>query len=249
MFTRLPTPLRSTVTGLVTAALTATAVAQVPPAGPRPSPQANPPGPVMAGGTGTPKGADTAPITPSTPAVKAVQDLLGKAVTAATTAGKSHDLLGLLTKADRDRLGDHAGDWSDVDAAAESFAAAWRAKFGTSFTLADKGPIAFTEPTMHVAGLTPTTGPDTSAAAPVTVTLTGPARRLAAAVRVAPEGKDQYRIELGDAATAATLHDRVLRELKGITADQRSWPTDVDQAYVYVTQRVMSALGEPVTPR
>ena len=99
---------------------------------------------------------------------------------------------------------------------------------------------------MHVSGLPATTGPATT---PATVTLTGPARKSAAAVHVVPEGDNQWRIDLGDQVTAADLHDAVLRELKGLTADQRSWPTDVDQAYVYVTQRVLSTMGEPAKPR
>ena len=235
------------------------ALAQDPAGGQRPSPQMNPPGVQMAAGTSRPA-ADATPVTPSTPAVKAVQDLLGKSVTAVIAGHHGHDLVALLTKADRDRIGDPpAGDWSDVDAAAEAFQSAWQAQYGASFNVSDKIPLAFTEPTMHVDGLTPTTGPTTGDAAaagrpgsaPVTVTLTGPARRSGVLLHVIHDGPadGDWRLSLPATVTAASLHDSLLRHLKVVTENQKSWPTDVGQAYVYATQHLLAAVGEPTPPR
>ena len=40
--------------------------------------------------------------------------------------------------------------------------------------------------------------------------------------------------------TATTLHDSLLQHLGAVTANQTRWPTDVDQAYVYVTQHLLA---------
>ena len=257
---RNPSAIARSILVAVTAATVATSVAsaQDPAGGMRASPEINPPGVEMARGTSRPA-ADAAPITPSTPAAKAVQDLLAKSVTAVIAGHHGRDLIGLLTKADRDRLGDPpAGDWSDVDAAADAFQAAWRARYGLSFDVANKVPLAFTEPTMHVDGLIPTTGPSTGpglagrpGSPPVTVTLTDPTRRSGVLLHVTHEGPGDgdWRLDLSSAATAASLHDGLLRHLKIVTDNQKSWPTDVDQAYVYATQHLLAAVGEATAPR
>ena len=222
--------------------------------GVRASPEANPPGQVMAQ-VGNSPGSDagSGPITPGTPDMKAVQDLLGRAAADATTPGKSADLLSLLAGHDRDRMA-APGDWSDVDRAAAAFNSAWQAKFGASFNLADKIPVVMTEPAVHVAGLDappPATGP--AATQPtavrmknVTVVLSDPGRHSVARIRLVNEGtgKSEWRFDLSDATTAAALHDSLLRHLTAITDAQQRWPTDVAQAYVYVTQHVLSAVAE-----
>ncbi len=234
--------------GIVVTVTGATTVRADPP-GLAASPEMNPPGRVMAQATPQPPGADATPLTPSTPDMKAVQDLLGRATGDATTAGRTADVLKLISRADHDRLGT-PGDWADVDRAADAFRAAWQARFGLSFTLADKIPIVMTEPAVHVTGLEPSGGgsstqPSTERKTNVTVVLADPGGHAAVDVRLVNEGtgKADWHVVLPAAATAATLHDGLLRELSVITADQAKWPTDVDQAYVYVTQHVLAAVG------
>jgi hypothetical protein len=111
----------------------------MPAGGPQPSPEINPPGPVLAAATNRPSDADDAPLTPATPDMKAVQDLLGRAIDDATTSGRSADLLTLLARRDRDRI-NTPGDWSDVDHAADGFRAAWRARFGLRFKVRSYAP-------------------------------------------------------------------------------------------------------------
>ncbi len=239
---------------------TAVAVSAGPALALQASPETNPPGPVMA--QGTRGAADPAPITPSTPDMKAVQDLLGRAAGAAVTPGHGRDLMKLLAKPARDRLAAGGpGDWSDVDAAAAAFAAAWQAKFGTSFKVDDKIPVVFTEPAFHVTGLEsaaspPTTAPSADPSATprktqVTVVLTDPAHRGSVSLPLVNEGGDKpvWRFAMPDTATAATLHASLLRRLTAVTADQQRWPTDVDQAYVYVTQHLLVAVADAAAPK
>ena len=232
----------------------ATAVAQQAPS----SPEMNPPGSVMARGTDRaaatqPGGAADEPLTPSTPAVKAVQNLLAQAVTDVTGGGHAADLGALLARSDRDRVGT-VGDWSDVDRASAEFQSAWQARFGASFGVKDKISIVFTEPLMHVAGLDVDTAPTTNPSAPAgsphaTVSLTGPGGHSKTVLRLAhtpgAEGAGGWKFDVPDAATAATLHDGLVQQITAVTANQARWPTDVDQAYVYVTQRLLSPFGEP----
>ena len=114
---------------------------------------------------------------------------------------------------------------------------------------------------MHIAGLPGTAGAPASAPAgapadadsgrEATVVLTDPSRRTAVLLHLSREGDqpDSWRLNLADGVTAATLHDSLLRHLTAVTDNQKRWPTDADQAYVYATQKVLSALGEPSTPR
>jgi hypothetical protein len=260
-------------------AVVATVTAQDTPAGGlRPSPEMNPPGREIARATTGPTSPEAVePITPSTPAAKGIQDLISRAVTDATSTGKRADLIGLLAQHDRDRLaapangrwhGDGADDWSDVDAAAVAFQNAWQARFGLTFRVDDKVPLVFTEPSVHVSGLDdagpppegtttgPSTGPATAPAGrprPIEVTVYEPGRRRSAVIRVAHEGTGDgsWHMDLPDSVTAATLHDSLLRHLNAITANQARWPTDVDQAYIYVAEHALSSVAEtgPVTRR
>ncbi len=218
----------------------------------RPSPESNPPGTVMAQGTG--KATDNAPLTPTTPDMKAVQDLLGRA-TDDIVLGHGPDLIGLLSRADRNRI-NAPGDWPDVDKAAEGFRSAWQARFGSSFKLADKIPVVMSEPAVHVTGLEPTAGGPSTAPTAVrktnaSVVLKSPGRRSATAVKLANEGtnKPDWRFDLPDTVTAESLHASLLQHLNAITANQTRWPTDVDQAYVYATQHLLAAIGDAAAPR
>ena len=234
------------VAAAIAAAWTAPSVGQGPPV----SPQFNPPGRSIAHATSEPGESDPTPLTPSTPDMKAVQDLLGRAADDATTPGRSAELITLLARRDRDRIGSPAG-WADVDRAADGFRDAWRARFGLSFKLADKIPIVITEPVVHVTSMTPTdaapsTQPRSSRRQSVTVELSDPGRHSVATLHLVNEGKGkaEWHFDVPDAVTAAALHDSLLRHLTAVTADQSAWPTDVDQAYVYVTQHVLAALAE-----
>ena len=242
--------------GLLMSAVAATALAADPPDTLRASPESNPPGAVMAHGLPTSKPTGGVPITPSTPAVKGAQELMARVVTDLTTTGKHDDLLKQLAPADRDRLAKGPADWSDVDRAAAAFASAWQAQFGTSFSVTDKVPITFTEPTMHVVGTTAPSGATTqSAGESAEVTLTGPSRHQAVKLHLnhpgggGGGGGGAWQLQLPAATTAADLHAAVLKQLQQLTAEQKSWPTDVDQAYVFVSQRVLTPLGEPTQPR
>ena len=237
---------------LFAAAVTGLAVAQQPPAGGGASPQFNPPGSQMARGTAsTPPGPlSNSPITPSSPGAKAVQDLLTRAATDVTTPGRASDLTSLLGSHDREHAGP-VGDWSDVDKAIGDFQNAWQARFGLTFKIEDKTSLVFTAPLMDMPGLTPTTAPATGpAAAPPrpTVTLADPGGHSRTTIHLThtPGANDSggWKFDLPDTATAASVHDSLLRHLTAVTANQTRWPTDVDQAYVYVTQRLLSSLGD-----
>ncbi len=226
-------------------------VAAADPAAP-PSPEINPPGPAMAQGLGRPDPAPpggTPAITPTTPEMKAVQQLLGRAADDVTAGGRSADLLSLLARHDRDRMG-HPADWADVDRAAGAFRSAWQARFGISFKLADKISIVLAEPNVHVTATepppaAPSTQPTSARLTGITLLLTGPGGRSVVTVRLANEGSDKvdWRFDLPDSVTPAGLHDTLLKNLTGLTADPSRWPTDVDQAYVFATQRALAALG------
>jgi hypothetical protein len=213
----------------------------------------NPPGQVQAHAMNS--HASDAPLNPATPDMKAVQDLLGRTMDDVAN-GRGPDLIALLSRADRGRLNAPA-DWPDVDHAAEAFRNAWQAKFGTSFKVGDKISVVMSEPNVHVSGLEPVSGGSTTApAAPVRkttadVTLEGPARRTATNLHLLNEGTDKpdWHVDLPDSVTADSLHDSLIRHLNTVTADQNRWPTDVDQAYVYVTEHLLSAVGDAAKPR
>jgi hypothetical protein len=122
--------------------------------------------------------------------------------------------------------------------------------------VSDKIPLVMTEPAVHVTGLEPTDGgsstqPSTVRKTDVTVILSDPGRHSSASLHLVNEGTSgiEWHFELPDGVTAAALHDSLLRRLDALAADQASWPTDVDQAYVYVTQHVLAAVGEAAVPR
>ena len=223
------------------------------------SPEANPPGPVMARGMGGPPASQPAlpSVTPTTPDMKAVQDLLARLVGDATAGGKSADLVSLMARASRDRMADAPAAGPDLDRAAAAFRAAWQSRFGTSFDIHDKVPVVMTEPNVHVTDVqpppsqTPSTQETATRKSAVTVVLTGPGGRDAVALHLLNEGaggKTEWRLDLPATATAATVDANLTQHLTAVTAAQASWPTDVDQAYEYVTQRLLSAVGSPAKP-
>ncbi len=254
---RSPSPLSRSIAGLAAVVLGAAAAhaADPTPPGVPTSPEANPPGPVMAGGTNKPPASDGLPaITPSTPDMKAVQDLLGRATDAMAAGGHSGELTGMLARHDRDRMAGAPSDAADLDAAAAAFRAAWQARFGASFKVSDKIAIVFTEPDVHVAGVepppaAPSTQPTPQRKTAVTLALTGPGNRSTVTIHLANEGtaKADWHFDLPDSVTAATLHDTVLRNLGTVTAAHAQWPTDVDQAYVFVAEHLLASMGSVAT--
>ena len=223
------------------------------------SPEANPPGPVMAHGLGgSPASQPALPtVTPTAPDMKAVQDLLARLVGDVTAGGKSADLASLMARGARDPMAAAPTVAPDLDRAAAAFRAAWQTRFGTSFDIGNKVPVVMTEPNVHVTDVqpppspTPSTQETATRKTAVTVVLTGPGGRDAVALHLLNEGtggKTEWHVDVPATATAATLNAALAEHLTAVTAAQASWPTDVDQAYEYVTQRLLSAVGSPAEP-
>ena len=186
------------------------------------------------------------PITPSTPAVKGVQATLARAVSAAVAPNGPDALYKVLSTGDRKRMEAASVDWADVDRAADAFRSAWQAQFGQSFKVDDKIDVVFTEPTTHVDAATTRAAGGATTQPTRTVRLIGPGGHSAAVLRLVQPASGDWQIELPDSITAATLHDSLLHQLTAVTADHARWPTELGQAYVYTTQRLLSAMGEPI---
>ena len=218
---------------------------------------------------------------PSSPDLRAVQQTLAQVVEQASAGGHCRQLVGLLSKGNRDAIGDvDPVSWADVDREVDRFRKTWQSQFGVGFNLEDKEAFVFAEPNVRmlrgtdrdavlaearrVAGSSevkadidaaPNGAKANAGKAVVMMAAEGSARPLT--LFVISEGKDKdgqpaWRIEVPSGVSARSLHDSLLHHLKVVTDSRASWPSNIDQAYSFVSHHLLAAVAErpgPVSPR
>lgn len=83
-------------------------------------------------------------VSPRSPAKSDIQNLLAQVTEAGVGKGEIPTLVGFLSKADRDAIGDvRSKQWADLDGRADEFHQDWQAMFGISFSLTDKQSVVY----------------------------------------------------------------------------------------------------------